>query len=92
MVLYYFLKFIMVWAGKTIARGCVWFFAARGCYFCEHHGPRPWPYQNMRKHCVKKCCKTSVTRPQFERRKVEKPITFRDYMEKEIVRKGEEKK
>lgn len=70
MALYYFFKKIIVTSARTIARGCVWFFAARGCAFCVNQ------YHNVFFKCIycrqgarsENICKHSVCRKYFKRR------------------------
>lgn len=72
MAIYYLLKTVLITVGRTIARGCTWFFAARGCTFCEHYQQKAWPKNSEEKHCIEPKeydCKSSITRTAFERRK-----------------------
>lgn len=79
MAIYYYLKKLLFTigaavhkAGIKIAKGCIWFFTARGCTFCEHYQQKTWPINSKVKRCMEPKeydCKSSITRTAFERRK-----------------------
>jgi hypothetical protein len=82
MAIYYLTKMTLIKMGekmarlgKRIVRGFVWFFAARGCVFCEHYeAMRAFPFYAEKRTCQlksmdKKECEHSIARTGFERRK-----------------------
>lgn len=78
MAIYYLTKMTLIKMarlGKRIVRGLVWFFAARGCMFCEHYkARREYPFYIEERTCRLKSmdekeCEHSMVRTGFERRK-----------------------